>query len=318
MAVNCAGLTETLLESELFGHVKGSFTGAYRDKIGKLQAADRGTLFLDEVGEMSLRMQALLLRFLEIGRAAAGRRPTSERDGLTFAWLPQPIATSPSAWRPANFAKICSIGCASSTSTCRRSASGALTSGPLSPISRDAATCRPNSRRKRSSCSNAYRWPGNVRELQNIVEHAIWQSDTHLIGPDSLPQCVRVTEPLRQTKERRRQIADELYDALVNGGCSFWTHIHPLFLARDITRHDIRELVRRGLRTTRGSYRGLLTLFGMNPQEYQRFHNFLAAHECKVDYREFRSGEAEEEPKRRSLLPELDGRGVAETAVPVA
>src|SRR5258708_7226104 len=67
VAVNCAGLTETLLESELFGHVKGSFTGAYRDKPGKLQMAHRGTLFLDEVGEMSLRMQALLLRFLENG-----------------------------------------------------------------------------------------------------------------------------------------------------------------------------------------------------------------------------------------------------------
>ena len=71
IAVNCAGLTETLLESELFGHVKGSFTGAYRDKPGKLQLAHRGTLFLDEVGEMSLRMQALLLRFLENGEIQA-------------------------------------------------------------------------------------------------------------------------------------------------------------------------------------------------------------------------------------------------------
>src|SRR6185503_10330714 len=71
VAVNCAGLTETLLESELFGHVKGSFTGAYRDKKGKIQLAHRGTLFLDEVGEMSLRMQALLLRFLENGEIQA-------------------------------------------------------------------------------------------------------------------------------------------------------------------------------------------------------------------------------------------------------
>ncbi len=65
--VNCAGIPESLLESELFGHVKGSFTGAYRDKPGKLEMADNGTIFLDEIGEMTLRMQGLLLRFLETG-----------------------------------------------------------------------------------------------------------------------------------------------------------------------------------------------------------------------------------------------------------
>src|ERR1700692_1092002 len=67
VAVNCAGIPETLLESELFGHVKGSFTGAYRDKPGKLEMAAEGSIFLDEIGEMTLRMQGLLLRFLETG-----------------------------------------------------------------------------------------------------------------------------------------------------------------------------------------------------------------------------------------------------------
>jgi transcriptional regulator with GAF, ATPase, and Fis domain len=67
VAINCAGLPETLLESELFGHVRGSFTGAYRDKRGWLEMAHGGTIFMDEIGEMSLRMQAMLLRFLETG-----------------------------------------------------------------------------------------------------------------------------------------------------------------------------------------------------------------------------------------------------------
>src|SRR6187551_1530762 len=77
VAVNCAGMPETLLESELFGHVKGSFTGAYRDKLGKLELADQGTMFLDEIGEMTLRMQGMLLRFLETGELQ--RVGTSER-----------------------------------------------------------------------------------------------------------------------------------------------------------------------------------------------------------------------------------------------
>ena len=89
--------------------------------------------------------------------------------------------------------------------------------------------------------------------------------------------------------DRRRQVADDLYDALVKQGASFWEHVYPMFLARDITRHDLRELVRRGLRESRGRYKAVLKLFGMPSRDYRRFMNFLAAHECGVEFREFRT-----------------------------
>jgi hypothetical protein len=89
--------------------------------------------------------------------------------------------------------------------------------------------------------------------------------------------------------DRRRQVADDLYDAMVKQGASFWDHVYPMFLARDITRQDVRELVRRGLRESRGRYKALLTLFGMSSGDYRRFMNFLAAHDCGVGFREFRA-----------------------------
>jgi DNA-binding NtrC family response regulator len=156
-----------------------------------------------------------------------------------------------------------------------------------------------------------YRWPGNVRELQNVVEQALWMANGDIVGVEHLPPSVQASaESVSPVRERRRQVADELYQALVSGGYSFWAHIHPLFLARDITRHDMRELVRRGLSTTRGNYRAMLRLFGMAAQDYKRFLNFLAAHECNVDFREFRHGNPAPQRAPRLLppLPEQPAR----------
>jgi DNA-binding NtrC family response regulator len=151
-----------------------------------------------------------------------------------------------------------------------------------------------------------YRWPGNVRELQNVVEQSVWHSTSDVIELGDLPENVRaIAESLRPRRDRRRQIADDLYDAVVSGGYSFWEHIHPLLLGREITRFDVRELIVRGLQRTQGNYRALMQLFGMPPSDYKRFHNFLSTHDCKVDYRAFRQGGAEPQPALRLVLPPL-------------
>jgi transcriptional regulator with PAS, ATPase and Fis domain len=306
--VNCAGLTETLPESELFGHVKGSFPGAYRDKPGKLQLAHRGTLFLDEVGEMSLRMQALLLRFLENGEiqavgadhirttvdvrvVAATNRNLGEmvssgqfREDLLYRLRVIHIHVPPLRERREDIRVLVKH----------------LAGRAARPVTFSDEAMRMLER---------HRWPGNVRELQNVVEQAMWMSHGETVEIDHLPPSVQTqADAVLPVKERRRQVADDLYQALVSGGYAFWEHIHPLFLGRDITRHDMRGLVRKGLTTTRGNYRALLRLFGMPAGDYKRFLNFLAAHECNVDFREFRHGNPVPVRAPR-LLPPLPGQG---------
>jgi len=304
IAVNCAGLTETLLESELFGHVKGSFTGAYRDKRGKLQMAHGGTLFLDEVGEMSLRMQALLLRFLETGeiQSVGAHEETTLVDVRVIAAtnrnLPDRVAAG--EFREDLLYRLRVIHIHVPPLRERRDDIPLLVQHLLKradhavEVSEDAM-----------QLLQRYRWPGNIRELQNVIEQAMWFADREMIDVGHLPPTLRSNDTLLPQRERRRQVADDLYDALVTGGYSFWEHIHPIFLSRDITRHDIRELVVRGLRTTHGNYRGLLRLFGIPTQDYKRFHNFLMAHGCKVDYRSFRQGTPEPARRHKVVLPPL-------------
>lgn len=288
IAVNCAGFPETLLESELFGHARGSFTGADRDRLGKIQLADNGTLFLDEVGEMSLRMQAALLRFLENGEIqtigdkaqqvdvrliAATNRNLAERvasgdfrEDLLYRLRVIEIKVPALRERPEDIPAL--------TDHFLRRAPRELT---IAPAAQEALV--------------RHRWPGNVRELQNVIEQAIWLARGSTITLDDLPESVRTPTPQAgPMRERRRQVADQLFEALVQGQYTFWEHIHPLFLERDITRNDIRELVKRGLQETKGNYRALLGLFRMPPSDYHRFHNFLTAHACKVDFRNYRTG----------------------------
>jgi two-component system nitrogen regulation response regulator NtrX len=192
--VNCAAIPEELIESELFGHEKGSFTGATEKQIGKFEQADRGTIFLDEVGDMSAKTQAKVLRVLQEGEverlgsartvkvdvrviAATNKHLEEEiekgnfREDLYFRLAVIPIHVPPLRERPDDIAP--------------------LVRHYVEYFSRDN-----NARPKRISQAalealSRYRWRGNIRELRNTVERLIIMTGSDVIDLPDLPESVR-------------------------------------------------------------------------------------------------------------------------------
>ena len=292
--VNCAGLPETLLESELFGHVKGSFTGAYRDKPGTFETAHMGTVFLDEVGEMTLRMQGLLLRFLEtgelqkVGADGTGRHVNVRVIAATNRNLREMIAQG--TFREDLFYRLNVIHIVVPPLRERREDIPALIDHFISHYAAmnrsTAAAVSPEALKALTE----YSWPGNVRELENVIERLAVTVPHNVIGIDDLPSEIRVRDPVafRPKKERRRTVADDLFKRLIEQRESFWTTVYPLFMGREITRTNVREVVRRGLEEARGNYKIVARLFNMEPREYKRFLNFLRKHDCQIPFKEYR------------------------------
>lgn len=291
VAVNCAGFPETLLESELFGHVRGSFTGAYRDKPGKLEVADEGTIFLDEIGEMTLRMQGLLLRFLEtgeiqkVGTHRNGARVNVRTIAATNRNLQDMITQG--LFREDLFYRLNVIHLVVPPLRERKEDLPALIEHFLQKLSpgHGAKSMSPEA----LALLIDYQWPGNVRELQNVIERMIIRARGEVVTVDEVPNEVRTsrqgTAPFR---ERRRTIADDLYQRITVDRQSFWTTVYPLYMQREITRSAVRDVVRRGLQDARGSYKIVARMFNMEETDYKKFLNFLRKHHCQPSFKEFR------------------------------
>ena len=193
VAVNCATLSETLLESELFGHEKGAFTGAVARKIGKAEAADGGTLFLDELGEIPLPLQSKLLRFLqerELDRVG-GTHPIRV-DVRVVAATNRDLekAIREGTFREDLYYRLNVITLHLPPLRERREDVSLLASHFAARISqrlgRPTAGFTPEAR----ACLQRYDWPGNVRELANAVERALVLGEGDLIRPEDLPETV--------------------------------------------------------------------------------------------------------------------------------
>jgi transcriptional regulator with GAF, ATPase, and Fis domain len=292
--INCAGLPETLLESELFGHVKGSFTGAYRDKPGKLEFADRGTVFLDEVGEMTLRMQGLLLRFLETGELQkVGSDRTSGRvDVRTIAATNRDLRAmiADGRFREDLFYRLNVIHLVVPPLRERREDIPGLVGHFLQRFSKNGSAHVKGIAPDALTALCEYPWPGNVRELENAIERLVVKTRTEMASLEDLPLEVRIQRnvSLRPKRERRKTIVDDLYRRLREDQESFWTVVYPLYMQREITKDNVREVVRKGLEEARGNYRIVAKLFNMAPNDYKRFLNFLRKHDCQLPFKEYR------------------------------
>lgn len=255
VAVNCAAVAETLLESEFFGHEKGAFTGAVSQRKGRFETADGGTVFLDEIGELGLALQAKLLRVLQehefervggsrpikvdIRVVAATNRDLEKairegrfREDLFYRLNVVPIEVPPLRERRDDIPVL-------ATYFMRRFSE--QVGRKVTAISRDARALLV-----------AYDWPGNVRELQNVIERAVVMGSSEAITPDDLPEVLLDASPAAEgvedgfhaaVRQHRRKI---ILAALERAGgnvaeAARALKLHPVYLHRLITSLGLRQ-----------------------------------------------------------------------------
>jgi two-component system, NtrC family, response regulator HydG len=257
IAINCAALTESLLESELFGHEKGAFTGAVAQKKGKLELGEGGTVFLDEIGELAPQLQAKLLRVLQqreferVGGTsthkldvrliaatnrdlAAASRQGVFREDLYHRLNVVSLRVPPLRDRAEDIPDLARHFLQRASARCHRR---------VTAISAEA-----------ERCLLSYAWPGNVRELENAIERAVVLGEAETLQPEDLPETVLEGAPLAQAPgamqhavlDSKRQVVLAAWQQ--SGGdhdlAAERLKIHPNSLRRLIRTLHLRELLR--------------------------------------------------------------------------
>jgi transcriptional regulator with PAS, ATPase and Fis domain len=259
LAVNCAALTEALLESELFGHERGAFTGAIAQKKGKFEIADGGTVFLDEVAELTLPIQAKLLRFLEERQfeRLGGTRPIRIDVRLIAATnknLEEAIRAG--RFREDLFYRLHVISVTMPALRERTEDVPLLASffvaRHASKLNRKISGFSPKAHARLAS----YEWPGNVRELSNVIERAVVLSEGDVLGPEDLPESLLEAEDAGETalspyhealNETKRRL---IRDAVESAGGNYTEAakrlgLHPNYLHRLVRNLGMKEQLRR-------------------------------------------------------------------------
>lgn len=246
VAINCAAITETLLESELFGHERGAFTGAVSQKKGKLEIAEGGTVFLDEIGELAVPMQAKLLRVLQEREfeRVGGTRPI-KLDVRLIAATNRDLkeASRTGGFRPDLYYRLNVVSLHMPALRERREDIPLLAAFFAAhygeKVKRRVAGIAPEAR----ACMMRYDWPGNVRELENAIERAVVLGSTELILTEDLPDSILEEsaasgEPVSALHEGIREAKKTLIERAIDQANGNYTEaarilgVHPNHLFR--------------------------------------------------------------------------------------
>jgi transcriptional regulator with PAS, ATPase and Fis domain len=258
VAINCAALTESLLESELFGHERGAFTGAIAQKKGKIEIADTGTLFLDEIGELALTLQAKLLRVLQEREfeRVGGTHPIKVNIRLIAATNRNvEEAMKEGSFRKDLYFRLNVVSVTMPALRERREDVPLLATYFVQKYSRQANRPVSGISPEAHILLKHYDWPGNVRELENALERAVVLGSSDHIRPEDLPEAlVERNEPSEEGILRYHDAVNSVKRQLIikaveQAGGNFTEaakllDLHPNYLHRLVRNMDLRKDLR--------------------------------------------------------------------------
>lgn len=278
VSVNCPQFQEgNLTVSELFGHTRGSFTGAVDERKGCFETAGKGVIFLDEIGDLHLAAQMMLLRALATGEFQPLGAQTSRRVHARILAATNQTINQLSAkkhFRRDLFFRLRYFLIEVPPLRERGDDWRLLVDHTLGRLHRRHGIEKRFSRES-LAILREFSWPGNIRELIGLTTTAYALSDGPVIEPQSF------VDYLGHGEEQGRRADEGLFRDLSSGGSCFWEQVQRPFLDRDLNRRQVQQLIERGLRQAKGRYRELLDLWHMPPGDYQKFMDFLRHHRLK-------------------------------------
>lgn len=265
LAINCAALTETLLESELFGHEKGAFTGAERQRIGKFEQAHQGTMFLDEVGDMSLNTQAKMLRLLQDGSfERVGGNESLRVDVRVIAATNKNLEemVQDGRFRLDLFYRLRGVAIDLPPLRQRADDLPELAHYFLYRFNRELGTSVMSIAEDTLERLQQYQWPGNIRELQSVIRESLVRSAGPTLMPEFLPDHIS-RHPVTVAVALNEMNREVTWDSLANDVRTAFEQGTPGIYRRALEQLD-RLLVTEAISKTSGNQAAAAELLGLS------------------------------------------------------